>query len=105
MQSKDTFRIFENQIKNNEIVLYMKGTKNSPLCGFSNLVIQILQNLNVKNFLCVDVLSDPQIKEDIKEYTKWPTIPQLYIRGNFIGGSDIVKDMYESGELKKLIDN
>jgi len=86
----------------NDIVLYMKGTKDLPQCGFSAVVVQILRNLKV-NFLDVDVLRDPEIRQGIKEYTDWPTIPQLYIKGEFIGGCDIVKEMFQSGELTELL--
>ena len=86
----------------NDIVLYMKGTKDLPQCGFSAVVVQVLRNLKV-NFLDVDVLRDPEIRQGIKEYTDWPTIPQLYIKGEFIGGCDIVKEMFQSGELTELL--
>lgn len=86
----------------NEVVLYMKGTKDLPQCGFSAVVVQILRNLKV-SFMDIDVLRDPEIRQGIKEYTDWPTIPQLYIKGEFIGGCDIVKEMFQSGELKELL--
>jgi len=86
----------------NEVVLYMKGTKDLPQCGFSAVVVQILRNLKV-SFMNIDVLRDPEIRQGIKEYTDWPTIPQLYIKGEFIGGCDIVKEMFQSGELKELL--
>jgi monothiol glutaredoxin len=100
---KNDFKVIDEQIKNNEIVLYMKGSKESPMCGFSNLVVQILKKLEIDNYLDVNVMLNSNLKENIKKYTKWPTIPQLYIRGDFIGGADIVKEMYESGELKKIL--
>jgi len=99
----EIFNIFKKQIAENEIVLYMKGDKESPMCGFSNLVVQILKMLNVETYLDVNVMPDIKIREGIKDFTNWPTIPQLYIRGEFIGGSDIVREMYESGELEKII--
>ena len=86
----------------NEVVLYMKGTKDLPQCGFSAVVVQILRNVKV-SFMDIDVLRDPEIRQGIKEYTDWPTIPQLYIKGEFIGGCDIVKEMFQSGELKELL--
>lgn len=99
----EIFNTFKKQITENEIVLYMKGDKESPMCGFSNLVVQILKILNVDTYLDVNVMPDIKIREGIKDFTNWPTIPQLYIRGEFIGGSDIVREMYESGELEKII--
>lgn len=89
-------------IKNNKIVLFMKGTRDMPGCGFSAHVVQILNKLNV-NFLDIDVLNDNQFKESMKKFSDWPTFPQLYVKGEFIGGCDIVKEMYESGELLELL--
>ncbi len=88
-------------IKTNDIVLFMKGTKDTPGCGFSALVVQILNKMNL-NFLDIDVLNDNEFKENMKKFTNWPTFPQLYVKGEFIGGCDIVKEMYESGELLEL---
>ena len=88
-------------IKANDIVLFMKGTRNMPGCGFSALVVQILNKMNI-NFVDIDVLNDNEFKENMKKFTNWPTFPQLYIKGEFIGGCDIVKEMYESGELLEL---
>lgn len=90
-----------NDITNNDVVLYMKGTKLFPQCGFSAVVSSILQNLGV-NFLDINVLADQEIRQAIKEYTNWPTIPQLYYKGEFIGGCDIIREMYQSGELHDL---
>ena len=89
-------------IKTNDIVLFMKGTKDMPGCGFSAHVVQILNKLNV-NFLDIDVLNDNQFKESMKKFSDWPTFPQLYVKSEFIGGCDIVKEMYESGELLELL--
>ena len=89
-------------IKTNDIVLFMKGTKDMPGCGFSAHVVQILNKLNV-NFLDIDVLNDNQFKESIKKFSDWPTFPQLYVKGEFIGGCDIIKEMHESGELLELL--
>ena len=88
-------------IKTNDIVLFMKGTKDMPGCGFSANVVQILNNLNVK-YIDIDVLSNDNLKESMKKFTNWPTFPQLYVKGEFVGGCDIVKEMFESGELLKL---
>ncbi len=96
------FAEFEKDIKENDIVLYMKGTKQVPQCGFSAVVVQILQRLGVEDFKDVNVLANPEVREGIKEFTNWPTIPQLYVKGEFIGGADIAKEMYQSGELQEL---
>lgn len=88
-------------IKTNNIVLFMKGTKDMPGCGFSANVVQILNNLNVK-YIDIDVLSDDNLKESMKKFTNWPTFPQLYVKGEFVGGCDIVKEMFENGELLEL---
>ncbi|MFN7662939.1 MAG: Grx4 family monothiol glutaredoxin [Alphaproteobacteria bacterium] len=89
-------------IDENHIVLFMKGTSTFPLCGFSSTVAQILQKLQVP-FKDVNVLADPELRQGIKDFTNWPTIPQLYINGEFVGGCDIVKEMFASGELQELL--
>tara|TARA_S200000501_G_scaffold331025_1_gene332743 strand:+ start:3055 stop:3387 length:333 start_codon:yes stop_codon:yes gene_type:complete len=94
----------ENQIDNNEVCLFMKGTPDEPQCGFSMAVSNILKILEV-NFKGINVLADQSIRDGIKTYSDWPTIPQLYVKKEFIGGCDIIKEMYETGELKKLFDN
>ena len=88
-------------IKNNNIVLFMKGTKDMPGCGFSAHVVQILNKMNVK-YIDVDILHDDNFKENMKKFTNWPTFPQLYVKGEFVGGCDIVKEMFETGELLEL---
>jgi monothiol glutaredoxin len=93
----------KSQVTSNPVVLYMKGSPKFPQCGFSGLAIQILQACGVQNLVAVDVLADPEIRDGIKVYANWPTIPQLYINGEFIGGSDIMRSMYEQGELQKLL--
>ena len=93
----------QNLIDKNDICLFMKGTPEAPQCGFSMAVSNVLKHLNVK-FNGVDVLKDQEIREGIKLYSDWPTIPQLYIKGEFIGGCDIVKEMFEKGELKVLLE-
>ena len=90
-------------VKANNVVLFMKGTPLFPQCGFSSRAISILDHLEVP-FETVDVLQDQEIRHGIKEYSDWPTIPQLYVRGEFVGGSDIMMEMFESGELKELVD-
>lgn len=92
----------QDTVNTNDIVLYMKGTKDFPQCGFSAVVVQILKNLQV-NFCDINVLSDPEIRQAIKEFSDWPTIPQLYVKGEFIGGCDIVKEMFQAGELQDLL--
>jgi monothiol glutaredoxin len=100
----DVQKIIHDQVTSNPVVLYMKGSPAMPRCGFSANATQILRACGVTEFVAVDVLADEAIRQGIKEYASWPTIPQLYIRGEFVGGSDIMREMYESGELKKLLD-
>ena len=97
----------DDLVKNHRVVLFMKGTAQFPMCGFSGRAIQILKasGIDPKTVTTVNVLEDEEIRQGIKEYSNWPTIPQLYVRGEFIGGSDIMSEMYESGELKALLDN
>jgi len=100
----ETKNIIQSHIDNNDVCLFMKGTPDAPQCGFSMATSNILKVLEVK-FKGVNVLEDQKIREGIKIYSDWPTIPQLYIKKEFVGGCDIVKEMYESGELKKLFDD
>jgi monothiol glutaredoxin len=90
-------------VKNNDVVLFMKGTPLFPQCGFSSRAVAILDHLNV-SYESVDVLQDMEIRSGIKEYSDWPTIPQLYVKGEFLGGSDIMMEMYEAGELQELVE-
>ncbi|MGE0072513.1 MAG: Grx4 family monothiol glutaredoxin [Thiomonas sp.] len=90
-------------VKNNDVVLFMKGTPQFPLCGFSGRAVQLLKSCGVTQIKAVDVLQDEAIRQGIKEYANWPTIPQLYIKGEFIGGSDIMAEMVQSGELQALL--
>ena len=92
----------KNLIDNNDVCLFMKGTPESPQCGFSMAVSNVLKHLKV-NFNGINVLEDESLRQGIKEYSDWPTIPQLYIKGEFVGGCDIVKEMFEKGELKNLL--
>ena len=94
----------ENEINNNEVCLFMKGTPDAPQCGFSMAVSNLLKILEV-NFKGVNVLENQEIRQGIKEFSDWPTIPQLYVKKEFIGGCDIIKEMYENGELTKLFDS
>ena len=91
------------QVNANAVVLYMKRTPQFPQCGFSGATVQMLQACGLKDFAAVDVLADPEIRTGIKAYANWPTIPQLYINGELVGGADIVREMYESGELQALV--
>ena len=94
-------RIAED-VKSNDVLLYMKGTPVFPQCGFSAMAVQILSNVGVK-FKAVDVLADPEVRQGIKEFSNWPTIPQLYGKGEFVGGSDILREMFEGNELKPFL--
>ncbi len=89
-------------VNENNVVLFMKGNAKFPMCGFSGRALKVLSLCGVKDFITVNVLEDESIRQAIKEYSNWPTIPQLYVRGEFIGGSDIMAEMYESGELQEL---
>ena len=99
-QTKD---LITNEIANNEVCLFMKGTPDAPQCGFSMAVSNMLKILEV-NFIGINVLENEKLRQGIKEFSDWPTIPQLYIKKEFVGGCDIVKEMYENGELKKILE-
>jgi monothiol glutaredoxin len=96
------FARIQNDIESNDVVLYMKGTPVFPQCGFSAAVVGVLTHMGVP-FKSVDVLSDPEIRQGIKEFSNWPTIPQVYVKGEFVGGCDIVREMYQTGELADLL--
>ena len=100
MSIQDTIR---DQVTKNPVVLYMKGTPQFPQCGFSSAATQMLRACGVGKISSVHVLEDPEVRQGIKEYANWPTIPQLYVNGEFVGGSDIVTEMYKSGELQKML--
>ncbi len=95
--------MIKEQVTKNPVVLYMKGTPDFPQCGFSANVVKLLRASGLESFVAVDVLEDPEIRQGIKDYTNWPTVPQLYVNGEFVGGSDIVTEMYKNGELRKLL--
>ena len=101
----DAQQRIDELVKGNEVLLFMKGNASFPMCGFSGRAIQVLKacGVDAKSIATVNVLDDAEIRNGIKEYSNWPTIPQLYIKGEFIGGSDIMMEMYESGELQKVI--
>ena len=92
------------QVSENKVVLYMKGTPEAPQCGFSAAAVQMLEACGAEEVATVDVLVDPDIRQGIKDFSNWPTIPQLYVAGEFVGGADIMREMYQSGELKKVLD-
>ncbi len=101
--SNDIQSWIKNTVTQHPVVLFMKGTAQFPQCGFSGRAIQILQSCGVENIVTVNVLEDAEVRQGIKEYSNWPTIPQLFVKGEFIGGSDIMSEMYESGELQNLL--
>jgi monothiol glutaredoxin len=101
MSAQDTIR---KTVTSNPVVLYMKGSPQMPMCGFSATATQILNLCGVEKFVAVDVLQDPEIRQGVKEFANWPTVPQLYVNGEFVGGSDIMREMYQSGELQKLLE-
>ncbi|MDR0441416.1 MAG: Grx4 family monothiol glutaredoxin [Candidatus Accumulibacter sp.] len=100
----DVQEIIRDQVTSHPVVLYMKGTPRMPMCGFSATAVQILRACNLPLFFSVDVLEEPAIREGIKRFSDWPTIPQLYVRGEFVGGCDIMREMFESGELQQLLE-
>jgi len=102
MSDNPVFARIQGDVNSNPVLLYMKGTPDRPQCGFSAAVCQVLQHLGVP-FKGVDVLADAEIRQGIKEFSNWPTIPQLYVKGEFIGGCDIVREMFEAGELQRLL--
>ena len=104
MTEREIIDLIQKQISTNDIVLYMKGTADFPQCGFSAMVVGILQTLGLK-FKDINILENPELRQGVKDFSDWPTIPQLYIAGKFVGGCDIVGEMYESGELSMLIKN
>jgi monothiol glutaredoxin len=95
-------QFIDNEVKSNEVVLFMKGTPQFPQCGFSGQIVQILDHLGV-SYKGINVLESDDLREGIKAYAQWPTIPQLYVKGEFVGGSDIMMEMFESGELQQLV--
>ncbi|MEL6861191.1 MAG: Grx4 family monothiol glutaredoxin [Pseudomonadota bacterium] len=100
--SGDIQSSIDNAVKGNDVLLFMKGTPTFPQCGFSSVVVQVLDYLGVE-YQAVNVLDDQDVREGIKAYSNWPTIPQLYVKGEFVGGCDIIKEMFEAGELKEYM--
>ncbi len=99
----DARQFIKETVTGNQVVLFMKGTSQFPQCGFSGRAVQILKSCGVKNLVTVNVLEDDDVRQGVKEYANWPTIPQLYVNGQFVGGSDIMTEMFESGELQELL--
>ena len=102
MSEQQIHDLIGKEITSNDIVLFMKGTRQSPQCGFSSQVVQILGHLGV-DFKDINVLEDPSLRDGVKSYANWPTIPQLYVKGEFVGGCDIVREMFQAGELQDLL--
>jgi monothiol glutaredoxin len=100
----DAKEFIQKTVTEHPVVLFMKGTAQFPQCGFSGRAVQLLKACGVKNVVTINVLEDDEIRQGIKDYSNWPTIPQLYVKGEFVGGADIMGEMYESGELKKVLD-
>jgi len=100
----DAQQVIKEQVTGNPVVLYMKGTPQFPQCGFSATAVQILKACGVNQFYSVNVLENPEIRQGIKDYADWPTIPQLYIKGEFVGGCDIMREMFQAGELQQMLE-
>lgn len=105
MSDNPVFERIQKDITDNDVVLYMKGNKQLPQCGFSGVVAQVLERLGVEDYKDVNVLEDQEIREGVKAFTNWPTIPQLYVKGEFVGGCDIIREMYQSGELAQMFES
>ena len=99
----DAIETIRSTVANNDVVLFMKGTADRPMCGFSNQVVQILDHIGVE-YRDINVLADEALRQGVKDFANWPTIPQLYVKGEFIGGCDIVREMFQTGELRALLD-
>lgn len=104
MTTNPVFERIKQDVGSNDVVLYMKGTPVFPQCGFSAALVQVLTQIGVK-FKGIDVLTDPSLRQGIKDFSQWPTVPQLYIKGEFVGGCDIVREMYQTGELQSLLES
>ena len=104
LNKENVMQTIDEWVKNNDVLIFMKGSREMPRCGFSNYVVQILNFYNIKNVKVVNVLENPLIRESVKEYSNWPTFPQLYVKSNLIGGCDIIKEMHENGTFKELVE-
>jgi monothiol glutaredoxin len=100
MSAQETIK---QQVETHQVVLYMKGTPGAPMCGFSARAVQILNACGIQEFYSVNVLEDAEIRQGIKDYANWPTVPQLYVKGEFVGGADIMMEQYQSGELQQIL--
>ena len=105
LSATDVQQRIDDLVKTNRVVLFMKGTAQFPMCGFSGRSVQILKACNVTDLVTVNVLEDEEVRQGIKDYANWPTIPQLYVKGEFVGGSDILMEMYQAGELQALLND
>ena len=103
MMDENTRQRIQTEVDTNDVLLFMKGTPDAPMCGFSATVVQILEACGVEDVATVNVLEDDEIRQGIKDFSNWPTIPQLYVDGEFVGGADILKEMYQAGELQELL--
>jgi monothiol glutaredoxin len=97
-------KLIDEWVKSNDCVIFMKGTREMPRCGFSNYVVQMLNFYKIKNVKVVNILENPIVRESVKQYSNWPTYPQLYVKGNLVGGCDIIKEMHANGTFKELVD-
>lgn len=104
INNENVMKIIDDWVKNNDVVLFMKGTREMPRCGFSNYVVQIMNFYKIKDIKVINILENPLIRESVKQYSNWPTYPQFYVKGNLIGGCDIIKEMHENGTLKELVE-
>jgi monothiol glutaredoxin len=104
INNENVMKLIDEWVKNNEVVLFMKGTREMPRCGFSNYVVQIMNFYKIKKIKVINILENPIVRESVKQYSNWPTYPQLYVKGNLIGGCDIIKEMHENGTFKDLVE-
>lgn len=104
INDENVMRVIDEWVKNNDVVLFMKGTREMPRCGFSNYVVQILNFYKIKNVKVINILEGQALREAVKQYSNWPTYPQLYVKGNLIGGCDIIKEMHENGTFKEMVE-
>lgn len=104
INNENVMKIIDDWVKNNDVVLFMKGTREMPRCGFSNYVVQTMNFYKIKDIKVINILENPLIRESVKQYSNWPTYPQFYVKGNLIGGCDIIKEMHENGTLKELVE-
>jgi monothiol glutaredoxin len=104
INDENVLRLIDEWVKGNDVTLFMKGTREMPRCGFSNFVVQILNFYKIKKVKVINILESPLLRESVKQYSNWPTFPQLYVKGNLVGGCDIIKEMHENGTFKELVE-